>query len=110
MDRPKFQYDSTCPFCRAWVKRWRHAVGDAVDFQPFPEGKKPVSSEFVAPDGKTYLGAHGVFQMLATASPGRLLWCYRHLPLFALCSEALYRLVSSCRVCAYKFTKWLVHE
>lgn len=105
-----FHFDGECAFCRAWVKRWKRTTGDAVEYRPFAAGEKRPTSEFVAADGSVSRGAEGVFRLLATTTRGRLLWWYRRVPPFAAASELLYRLVSSCRVCAYKFTKWLVHE
>lgn len=110
MDKPVFHYDGNCAFCRAWVKRWKKATGGAVEYRPFAEGEKRPTSEFVGADGIVSRGSEGVFRLLATTTRGRLLWCYRRVPLFAPLSELVYRLASSCRVCAYKFTKWLVHE
>lgn len=109
MDRPVFWYDGTCALCRAWVKRWKRATGDTAEYRPFAEGEKRPTSEFVQ-GGMTYRGAEGVFRLLALRSHGRLLWWYRRVPLFAPVSELVYRMASSCRVCTYKFTKWLVHE
>lgn len=80
-------------------------TGDAVEYVPFAPGEKRKSSEFVAADGTVSVGAEGVFRLLATSSSGKLLWWYRRVPPFAWASEIAYRVVSSCRACAYKFTK-----
>jgi len=110
MNRPLFFYDGSCALCRAWVKRWKRTTGDAVEYRPFADEKKRASSEFVALDGVVSRGAEGVFRLLAMTTRGRLLWWYRRVPLFAPVSELVYKLVSSCRACAYEMTKWIVHE
>jgi len=108
MERPRFYYDGECRFCRLWVKRWKRTTGEAVEYVPFAAGEKRPSSEFVATDGTVSVGAEGVFRLLATSTRGRLLWWYRRVPPFAWASEIAYRMVSSCRACAYKFTKFLL--
>lgn len=108
--KPIFRYDGACPLCRAWVKRWKRTSGDAVAYEPFSEGESRASSEFVGADGTVSRGAEGVFRLLATGTDGRWLRWYRQCPPFALACELAYRLVSTCRVCAYEFTKRWVHE
>ncbi len=88
-----------------WVKRWKRTTGEAVEYVPFAVGEKRPSSEFVGTDGVVSPGAEGVFRLFATTTRGRLLWWYRHVPPFVWASEIAYRIVSSCRACAYKFTK-----
>jgi len=88
------------------VQRWKRTTREAVEYVPFAE-KRP-SSEFVATDGTVSRGAEGVFRLLATSTPGRLLWWYRRVPPFAWASEIAYRTVSSCRVCAWKLTRFLL--
>jgi predicted DCC family thiol-disulfide oxidoreductase YuxK len=110
VSKPTFHYDGECALCRAWVKRWKRTTGESVEYRPFEPGAKRATSEYVAEDGSVSFGAEGVFRLLSNGSRGRLLWCHDRVPLFASASEFVYRLVSSCRVCAYKFTKWLVHE
>lgn len=118
MERPRFYYDANCRFCRLWVMRWKRTTGEAVEYVPFAVGEKRKSSEFVGTDGIVSAGAEGVFRLLAipplagrATTRGRLLWWYRHVPPFAWASEIAYRAVSSCRVCAYKFMRFLLpHE
>lgn len=93
-----------------WVKRWKKTTGEAVEYVPFAVGEKKKSSEFVGPDGVVSPGAEGVFRLLSSTTRGRLLWWYRHVPPFAWASEIAYRVVSSCRVCAYKLTGWMFKE
>ncbi len=100
---PVFRYDAACAFCRLWVERWKKTTEDRVLYQPFDGPRK--SSEFTDEHGRVSQGAEGVFRLLATSSRGRLLWWYKHVPFFRPLSECGYRLVSSCRVCAYKITK-----
>lgn len=107
---PLFLYDGSCPFCRLWAGRWKRRVGVAVEFRPFSAEAGRTSSEFVDAAGRTYRGAEGVFRMLASATPGRLLWCYERIPFFGAISEAVYRALSSCRACAYALTKWMFCE
>ena len=110
MQRPRFYYDAGCRFCRLWVARWEQTTGDAVEYVPFGVGEKKKSSEFVAADGTASIGAEGVFRLLATGSSGRLLSWYRRVPPFAWASEIGYRIVSSCRACAWKLTGWMFKE
>ena len=103
MAHPIFYYDGTCRFCRMWSAHWKHRVGSRVRLRPFPPVPAVRSSEFVDADGRVWRGAAGVFRMRG----GLGAWCYARVPLFAPISELVYRGVSSCRVCAYKLTKWM---
>lgn len=102
-----FHYDATCAFCRLWVERWKKITKDRVLYTPFDEPHP--SSEYTDENGQVTRGAEGVFRLLASSSKGRLLWWYQHVPLFRPLSEFAYRLVSSCRVCAYKITKFFLN-
>lgn len=110
MERPRFYYDETCRFCRLWVARWKKTTGESVEYVPFAAGEKRPSSEFVGTDGTVSRGAEGVFRLLATGSSGKLLRWHRNVPPFAWASEIAYRMVSSCRACAWKLTGWMFKE
>ena len=103
MIHPIFFYDDTCRFCRLWAARWKRKVGDHVEFRPFPIGEKHASSEFMDEHGQRSVGAEGVFRMLGRER--MYAW-----PLVGKISEVVYKVVSSCRPCAYQMTKWLFKE
>lgn len=86
-----------------WSAYWKKRVGHRVRFRPFPPREDIRSSEFVDAEGRVWRGAAGVFRM----HDGFGARCYERVPLFAPVSELVYRAVSSCRVCAYKMTKWM---
>ena len=91
--------------------------GAYVRFQPLQEETNNSSVprhelekvvHLIFPDGAIYKGAEAVLHMMAMRSVGRsLLWLYQHIPGFAWFSERIYLLVTSCRACAWKFTKIL---
>lgn len=103
--RPVFVYDGQCGFCRCWVSRWRHSVGDRVDFSPFQEvaeqypqiGREAFSkaAHLIEPDGRVSRGAEAVFRTFATAKRKRwLLWAYQRVPGVAKVAEAGYGFVA----------------
>lgn len=118
MDRPRFIFDDECAFCCFWVDRWKRHVGEAVAFESITEhlASHPPISEAVLrrashlrlPDGTYLSGAKGVAYLLSYGS-GMFPWkvVYERIPLVAWLAERLYALVSSCRVCAWEFTKWI---
>ncbi len=105
VSKPILIFDGDCGFCRRWIKRWRKATGDRVDYAPYQEagGRFPgISAEefqssvqLVEPGGKVYRGAEAVFRSLA-ASPShqRPLWAYTHVPGVRAVTEFAYRLVA----------------
>lgn len=119
MLKPIFVYDGDCPLCRFWVARWKKRVGEDVVFAPFqteailhpdiPEEEFRRSSQLLLPDGARYSGAAGVFRTLSFSKNIGIpwMWMYAHLPGFRSLSERLYLLVSSCRICSWKFTQML---
>jgi predicted DCC family thiol-disulfide oxidoreductase YuxK len=103
--RPLLLYDGACAFCRAWIARWRHWIGDRIEYAPYQEaaGRAPGiprerfahAVHLIEPDGRHSQGAEAVFRSLAHA-PGRGLglWLYRFAPGFAGVSEWCYRQVA----------------
>src|SRR3989442_14418928 len=98
MSRALLVFDGECPFCRAWIARWRQATGDHVDYAPsqevgarFPQVSPErfrASVVLVEPDGRITFGAEAVFRALA-AAPGHGLGLalYDRLPGFAAARE-----------------------
>ena len=72
-----------------------------------PLEQKSESSIFVDIDGQKFLGAKGVFKMLACGNRRRWDDYYSRSRVFAWVSERIYKLVSKCRTCAWEFTKMI---
>ena len=120
---PLLIYDGDCPFCRFWVERWKHRIGTAVSFAPYQEAahlfpeipleRFRAAAQLRDTDGNFSSGAEAVFRALACA-PGAsrrwLLWTYRHVPLFAVLSEAVYRWIARRRGGLYRLTRWVWGE
>ncbi len=106
MSVPVLFYDGNCGFCRMWVEYWKKLTGPKVAFRAYP-GKIP-SVQLELPGGEKLSAAHAVFRLLAEV-PGRgwYLWMYRFVPGFQVMSEFVYRLIASCRHCAFHFTTFL---
>src|SRR5262245_35631504 len=111
LDKPVLVYDGDCSFCRLWLARWQHVVGDRLEYAPSQTAAQrflDIEKErfdrnvvLVEPDGRVSYGAEAVFRSLA-AAPGHgwPLWLYRFLPGFAPLSEWCYRLVAGRRPAA----------
>jgi predicted DCC family thiol-disulfide oxidoreductase YuxK len=104
-NRPVLIYDGDCNFCRRWIVRLRHVIGDRIDYRAFQEVAHPfpdisreqfqASIQLVQPDGSACEGAEAVFQALAyNPNHGGFLWMYRRVPGVASATEFLYRLVA----------------
>jgi predicted DCC family thiol-disulfide oxidoreductase YuxK len=103
--RPLLLYDGECSFCRTWIARWRHLLGERVEFAAYQDATSRLPNiprerfknavHLLEPDGRLTHGAEAVFRSLARA-PGRgwTLWLYSFLPGFAPVSEWCYRLVA----------------
>ncbi|MEY2495684.1 MAG: hypothetical protein QOJ45_2176 [Verrucomicrobiota bacterium] len=116
--KPLLIFDGNCHFCRRWIERWREMTGDSVEYVPFqeaaerfPEIPRKAFEEavhFIATDGSVSRGAAAVFRSLGQ-SRGRhwLVWCYEHVPGFALVTETAYRFVAANRMIASFFTRLL---
>ena len=103
--KPLVIFDGDCHFCRRWIERWREVTRSAVEYAPFqevaesfPEISRKDFEEalhFIDNDGRVYRGAEAVFRSLGSIRSGRgLIWCYEHVPGFALFTETAYRLVA----------------
>ncbi len=111
-------FDGDCGFCRKWIARWQSITGDRVEYAPYQEvGERypqiprtdfEAAVQFLEPDGQVFGGAEGVFRALAQV-PGRGcgLWFFRHAPLFAPISRAVYRFVAGHRRGLSTMTQWL---
>jgi predicted DCC family thiol-disulfide oxidoreductase YuxK len=116
--KPVLVYDGDCTFCKIWIEHWRAETGDAIDYAPSQEAaarfphlpKKSFDDavQLVLPEGTVISGAHAVFRTLdiGAGKPAGL-WCYRHVPLFALLSETTYRWIARRRPFAFKATMTL---
>lgn len=116
--KPLLVFDGDCSFCRHWIERWKSVTGDRVAYEPFHAASErfpeiPLeafkhSVQLILPSGEVASAAHAVFKTLAFA-PGEawMLWCYKHVPAFALISEWVYRIVAAHRDFFYKLTRLL---
>lgn len=114
LKRPILIYDGECEFCRRWIAGWRVNTDDIVEFQPFQDLDNRFSEipcehfeeaiHFIDMEGQVFFGAKAIFKFKQySAHKPWGYWLYRKLPLFARCSEAVYRLVSRKR---YFFSFW----
>lgn len=111
-EKPTLIFDGDCGFCRAWIRRWKQATGERVDYivsqqivadETFPE--VPVeqykkSVVLVEPDGTCTYGARAALHALSYGG-GKYEWLYRgynHVPLFAPAAEAFYYVVARNRM------------
>ena len=111
-ERPLLVYDGECAFCFRWIVRWQEAFNDKIDVAPFQsigarfEEDLPVECfqsaiRLIEPDGKVYGGAEAISRALSyRSSGGKAYWCYLHLPGYAFCAEAVYRIIASNRALA----------
>ena len=113
-------YDGDCNFCGIWIRRWRQATRNAVDYLPsqdsqiasrFPEIPKEhyqTSVQLIEPDGRLFTGAEAVFRSLAknptTEWPYQL---YRISPAFSRFTEFAYGFVASHRTGFSFLTRFL---
>lgn len=117
--KPTLLFDGDCGFCRAWVRRWKHVTGGAVEYAPsqergaeFPQVPAEAferAVQLVEPDGRVFEGAEAVFRALAYA-PGAGPVClalYRRLPGFAGASGWCYRRVAANRAVFSRLTRLL---
>jgi predicted DCC family thiol-disulfide oxidoreductase YuxK len=103
-------YDGDCNFCKLWVHRWQHSIGDRLDYLPFqdpsvaarfpevPGGQFETAVQLIETDGHVYGGAEAVFRALAHGPHGEwLLDWYEHSAVFARVTEWGYRVVAGHR-------------
>jgi predicted DCC family thiol-disulfide oxidoreductase YuxK len=116
--KPLLIYDGECSFCRAWIARWRHVIGERVEYAPYQEAAPRIPDiprerfahavHLVEPDGRCSQAAEAVFRSLAFApGHGWALWLYRFLPGFAPASEWCYRRVARHRPTCDRLTVWI---
>jgi predicted DCC family thiol-disulfide oxidoreductase YuxK len=107
-EKPLLIYDGTCYFCLRWIRRWQETLRGKVDVASFQSVGARFGSDIpiecfqsavrlIEPDGKIYGGAEAVCRMLsygAESGSGWALWCYGHLPGYAMVARFWYRLVA----------------
>ncbi|MFB6212270.1 MAG: lipase maturation factor family protein [Candidatus Magasanikbacteria bacterium] len=117
-EKPLFIYDGNCGFCKFWVERWKHKVGNEVEFCPYQKihknfkniSKKDFqkSSKIVLPNKEIKEGAEGIFELFSYkdgVSWGKFI--YQYIPGFSLISEKIYKLISKNRNLFAKLTHLL---
>ncbi len=112
-------FDGDCGFCRYCVDYARAVTdvegGGGVRYEPYQRvaaGYPEISVEefqnsiqLLTP-GSRHRGADAAFRVIALAPRLRgWLWCYRFIPLFALCAEAMYRLTARHRGVVYRIAR-----
>jgi len=120
--RPILIYDGDCRFCGKWIRRWKEATGDRVDyarsqdvaaeFPGIPAHQYEKAVQWIEPGGARAEGAEAVFRTLALANwRGRLLlWLYLRLALFAAICRSVYSFVARHRQAFSALTRWLWGE
>jgi len=100
-------FDGDCGFCRYSVEYARGVTVDRVEYRSYQEVASEyldvTTEEFAASiqlfhTSERYSGADAAFRTLALGGLGFWHVLYRYLPGFAICSEWLYRFVSTHRV------------
>ena len=118
LHRPLLVFDGDCSFCRIWVDYWKLLTAGRVEYAPyqevaerFPEISRQEfasAAKLIFPDGEIRSAAHAVFSVLATAPGSHAgLWAYRHIPGFAVASEAAYQVIANHRSFLYGVTRFL---
>jgi lipase maturation factor 1 len=119
--RPLLIYDGDCYFCLRWIRRWQETVRGRVDVASFQSVGPRFGSDIpvecfqsavrlIEPDGKIYGGAEAVCRMLSYGPQswsGFALWCYLHLPGYAVTARFWYGVVARHRGFASIITKML---
>lgn len=132
-ERTLLIYDGNCSFCKGWIKRWQHSIGDRIDYAPsqeFVHEFPALSQDFqdglvlIEKDGTVYKGAKAVFKALSN-SPGKGWYysLYERLGFFSIICEKAYSLIannrsffsSASRICCgkdlspstYHYSSWL---
>lgn len=116
-------FDGDCKFCAVWIRRWKHATRDFVDYLPFQDGSVAArfpelpreqfeaAVQLIGPDGSVYSGAEAAFRALASNPHEQFLldW-YTHSPAFARTTECAYRFIARNRGFFSFFTRFLWGE
>lgn len=108
VDHPVLVFDGDCGFCRQTVARLKAVTGERIEYLPFQDAGERFAAipaelftrsvHLVEPNGRVTRAAEAVFRTLAIGGNRRgMLWCYRHVPLFAPFSEFGYRAVARLR-------------
>lgn len=119
--KPLLVFDGDCGFCRRWVARWRHALGEQVDCEAFqtagarfptiPRSRFRRAVQLILPDGEVCEGAEAVLRTLALA-PGargrRWLGAYRRIPGARPVLEWGYRWVADHRPLLTRVSRFLL--
>jgi len=116
-------YDGDCDFCALWIRRWKTATADRVEylafqdarvealFQEMPREALATAVHLVETDGAVYRGAEAGFRALAyDPEQGWLLELYEHLPVFAWLSERGYAFISRHRPLFSALTRFAYGE
>ena len=112
--RPVFVFDSECPFCTFWAKRWERQLSPAVEYLSIqeaakrfriPEDELQTTPHFFIGANLYSTGAHAVILMLSYKKGSPWLWISEHIPGSSTFFEWVYQKVASCPVCAMKFTR-----
>lgn len=101
-------FDGECGFCRCWVTRARHAVGERIEFAAFQDAATRYpricradfqkAAHLIEPDGRVSRGAEAILRTYALAGRRQLAyWAYRRVPGIATAAESAYRFVASHR-------------
>jgi predicted DCC family thiol-disulfide oxidoreductase YuxK len=117
--RPVMLYDGRCAFCGRWVQRWRHSIGEAIDYQPYQEAAARFPQippdapgravHLIETDGRVTRGAAAIFRAMALADHRRWPWgLYEKFAAFAFVSEYLYSLVATHRTAADRIDRLLL--
>jgi lipase maturation factor 1 len=120
-ERPLLIYDGECYFCLRWIRRWQEMIQGKVDVAPFQSAGERFAADIpiecfqsavrlIGPDGKIYGGAEAVCRILSYGSEtgsGLALWCYLHLPGYAMAARFGYRVVARHREAASMVTTML---
>jgi len=118
--KPLMVYDGECKFCCVWIRRWKQATGDFVEYFPYqdssiatrfpeiPRSQFEAAVQFIAVDGSVYSGAEAAFRALATNPHEQFLldW-YTHSQTFARATEWGYRFVARHRQFLSFLTRFL---
>jgi lipase maturation factor 1 len=116
--KPLLIFDGNCHFCRRWIERWHDLTAGAVEYAPFQEvaERSPEipreaferAVQFIETDGTVFSAAEAVFRSLGHKRGRKwMIWCYEHVPGFAVVTEAAYGLVARHRRTASFFTRLL---
>jgi predicted DCC family thiol-disulfide oxidoreductase YuxK len=116
--KPLMIWDGECHFCKRWIERWSEITADEVDYATYQEAAARFSEipneelkrsvTFIEPDGQAFFAAEAVYRSLRYRPSRRwLVWCYDHVPGFAVISEGAYNLIARHRGLASSITRLL---